>query len=96
MPGENIYTESEIVAGCLKKDRKFQEALYKKHSRIMYGICLAYARDRASAQDMLQEGFIKVFTPSLPKRRGWGMSSFCYILFISFLEYWIFYGPINV
>jgi len=61
MPGENIYTETDIVAGCLKKDRKFQEALYKKYSRAMYGICLAYAKDRASAQDMLQEGFIKVF-----------------------------------
>jgi RNA polymerase sigma-70 factor (ECF subfamily) len=27
----------------------------------MYGICLSYAGDRAMAQDMLQESFIKIF-----------------------------------
>jgi RNA polymerase sigma factor (sigma-70 family) len=29
---------------------------------LLYGICLRYASDRFEAQDMLQEGFIKVFS----------------------------------
>lgn len=58
--GEN-YTDKELVEGCLKNDRKFQEMLYRKYARKMYGICLSYTNDRDSAQDILQDGFIKVF-----------------------------------
>ena len=37
------------------------EALYKKYASTMFGICLRYAVDTPQAEDMLQEGFIKVF-----------------------------------
>lgn len=56
-----LLTDDELVKGCLRKDRKFQELLYKKFSKTMYQICLSYAKDRDGAQDILQEGFIKVF-----------------------------------
>lgn len=35
--------------------------LYRTHAPTMYAICLGYAKDRASAQDILQEAFVKVF-----------------------------------
>ena len=38
-----------------------QEALYSRFSPRMYAVCLRYAGNSEEAQDILQEGFIKVF-----------------------------------
>ena len=35
--------------------------LYKRFSAAMYGICLQYASSEEDAQDIMQEGFVKVF-----------------------------------
>jgi RNA polymerase sigma factor (sigma-70 family) len=51
-----------LVEGCKKGDRYAQEQLYKKLSSKMYGVCLRYARDNFEAEDILQNGFIKVFS----------------------------------
>jgi RNA polymerase sigma factor (sigma-70 family) len=55
-------TENELIAGCIRQDRSCQEALYKRFYGKMMGVCLRYAKNRDEAGDMLQEGFIKVFT----------------------------------
>ncbi|HSH52623.1 MAG TPA: sigma-70 family RNA polymerase sigma factor [Bacteroidales bacterium] len=57
----DLYSEEEILKGCRKNKRQYQEILYRKYAKKMYGICLSYAGDRALAQDMLQESFIKIF-----------------------------------
>jgi len=57
----DLYSEEEILKGCKKNKRNFQEILYRKYARKMYGICLSYAGDRDLAQDILQESFIKIF-----------------------------------
>lgn len=57
----NIMNEEQIVAGCKKQDRMAQKALYEQYSRVLFGICLRYCQDTDSAQDLLQDGFIKVF-----------------------------------
>ncbi len=54
-------TEKELIAGCVEKVQRFQEELYNRYSGRMYAVCLRYARHGMEAQDMLQEGFIKVF-----------------------------------
>ena len=46
----------------LKGDSKSQELLYKYFAPKMYGICLRFAGNQMEADDILQEGFIKVFT----------------------------------
>lgn len=51
-----------IIDGCLKRDRKTQKELYNRYAPLFYSICLRYAKDRAEADDMLQEGFLKIFT----------------------------------
>lgn len=61
MVKKESYTDNEIIAGCVNGKRHFQEILYRKYARKMYGICLGYAGQRPLAQDMLQEAFIKVF-----------------------------------
>ena len=57
---QNI-SESDLLAGCLAGDRRFQEMLYQRYSGKMYAVCLRYAANTDDAQDLLQEGFIKVF-----------------------------------
>ncbi len=54
-------TERELVEGCQREDRRAQEMLYGRFSRRMYAVCLRYARHQLEAQDLLQEGFIRVF-----------------------------------
>jgi RNA polymerase sigma-70 factor (ECF subfamily) len=61
MGQQELYSDLELVQGCKKNKRKYQELLYRKYAKKMYGICLSYAKDRTMAQDMLQDGFVKVF-----------------------------------
>lgn len=55
-------TEELIISGCLHKDPSAQRELYNRYSPKMLSVCYRYALNREDAEDMLQEGFIKVFT----------------------------------
>ena len=50
-----------MLAGCLKNNAAAQEALYNRFSPRMLGVCYRFGKNREDAEDMLQEGFIKVF-----------------------------------
>ena len=50
-----------LLKGCKRGRPKSQEALYQRFASAMYGICLQYASNEEDAQDILQDGFIKVF-----------------------------------
>lgn len=54
-------TDEQLVAGCLKGDTIAQKALYQTYAGKMMSICMRYAPDREQAQDILQDGFVKVF-----------------------------------
>jgi RNA polymerase sigma-70 factor (ECF subfamily) len=56
-----LLNNNDIIAGCVKKDRNAQKSLYEKYAAKMFGFCLRYSNSRADAQDLLQDGFIKVF-----------------------------------
>lgn len=55
-------TEELMLAGCLSNNAASQEALYNRFSPRMLGVCYRFAKNREDAEDMLQEGFIKVFS----------------------------------
>jgi RNA polymerase sigma factor (sigma-70 family) len=55
-------TEEYIIAGCLHKEPSAQRELYTRFSPKMLAVCYRFAQSREDAEDMLQEGFIKVFT----------------------------------
>lgn len=55
-------TEDAILKGCLENDATAQRELYNKFSPKMLSVCYRFAHNREDAEDMLQEGFIKVFT----------------------------------
>jgi RNA polymerase sigma-70 factor (ECF subfamily) len=54
--------EQQLIEGCRKGNRLAQKELYNTYSRKMMGVCLRYVSDRETARDILQEGFVKVFT----------------------------------
>ncbi len=56
-----MLTEQELIEGCRKKDRAAQRALYDRYCRKMMVLCLRYSKTTAEAEDILQEGFVKVF-----------------------------------
>lgn len=57
-----MFTENEILDGCIKNNRKMQKILYDKYAAKFYALCLRYVHDKAEADDILQEGFLKIFT----------------------------------
>lgn len=61
MTGNQNIPDTDLIQGCLTGDRKMQEELYSRFSPKMYAVCLRYATNAEEAQDLLQEGFIKIF-----------------------------------
>lgn len=56
-----MLNEQELIDGCRKGNRSFQKALYDFYCRKMMAVCMRYSRTTAEAEDILQEGFVKVF-----------------------------------
>ncbi|HOA39662.1 MAG TPA: sigma-70 family RNA polymerase sigma factor [Flavihumibacter sp.] len=54
-------TEEVLLQGCLQNQPKAQKELYLRYSAKMLSVCYRFAHNREDAEDMLQEGFIKVF-----------------------------------
>ena len=54
-------TIEQMLSGCIANNAAAQEALYHRFSPKMLGVCYRFAKNREDAEDMLQEGFIKVF-----------------------------------
>jgi len=60
----NVEKEEElriIIEGCIRNDRKAQEKLFKLFYGKMFSVCMRYTVDHDSAQEILQDGFIKIF-----------------------------------
>lgn len=55
-------TEEAILQGCLRNDAVAQKELYNRFSPKMLAVCYRFGHNREDAEDMLQEGFIKVFS----------------------------------
>ncbi|MEO6962012.1 MAG: sigma-70 family RNA polymerase sigma factor [Puia sp.] len=58
---EVLMTEEAILQGCLKNHAAAQRELYQRYSPKMLAVCFRFAHNREDAEDMLQDGFIKVF-----------------------------------
>lgn len=56
------YTEQEIISGCLKGKRKFQELLYRQYYGFGLSVSLRYAPGREDALEILNDSFFKVFS----------------------------------
>jgi len=59
---DNHIEIERLIRGCLKNDRKCQKALYKMFYAYGMSICIRYSHDRDEAVEILNEGFMKIFT----------------------------------
>ena len=66
-----MVPDQEILEGCKSGERKAFGLLYKKYASTMLAICMRYCKHREEAEDILHEGFIKVFS-NIGKFRGEG------------------------
>jgi len=55
------FSEENLIKGCQKGQRTYQQALYDKYADGMYLVALRYSKMQQEAEDILQEAFIKVF-----------------------------------
>ncbi|MFY0644711.1 MAG: sigma-70 family RNA polymerase sigma factor [Bacteroidia bacterium] len=53
-------TEQQLIEGCLKKDRRCQNALYKKYYPLLSSIALRYCSSREDANEQINFSFLKV------------------------------------
>ncbi len=51
----------KIIKECAAGNTKAQGALFKKYAKVLYAVCLRYTKDQTAAEDVLHEGFIKIF-----------------------------------
>jgi len=58
----SINFNHEFLTACISGDVQRQRQLYDTFAPTMFSICLRYANDYHQAEDILQEGFIKVFS----------------------------------
>lgn len=59
---ESVTDLEDIIKGCQKNDRRAQQALYVRFAPVMLGVAARYSSNRAEAEDILQDAFLKVFT----------------------------------
>jgi len=71
LKSNHTLTDSDLIQGSIEGDRQIQKTLYSRFAPKMYSVCLRYSGNAEDAQDLLQEGFIKVFK-NLNKFRGDG------------------------
>ena len=51
----------QLIRKCKKNDTKAQSELYKLFSAKLFALCLKYSRNRAEAEDNLQDAFVTIF-----------------------------------
>ncbi|MCO5235000.1 MAG: RNA polymerase sigma factor [Chitinophagaceae bacterium] len=56
-----MIDDQQLVKDCLRGKTAAQQQLYDLYAGQMLGICYRYTKSLADAEDVLQDGFVKVF-----------------------------------
>lgn len=51
----------QLLKDCLKQRPEAQQMLYEHFAPLMLGLCFRYTKSMSDAEEVLQEGFVKVF-----------------------------------
>ena len=54
--------DSQLIDACKKGDRASQKILFDRLAPRMFPLCIRYVKDKSLAEDILQDGFITLFT----------------------------------
>ena len=52
----------QLIKSCIEGNRASQKALYDRLASRMFPLCIRYLGDREAAEDVLQDGFVTLFT----------------------------------
>lgn len=58
---KGTLSNSDLIEGCIRNDRRAQQQLYKLYCGAMMNLCLTYTKNEEDAIEVLQDGFLKVF-----------------------------------
>lgn len=73
----------KLVAGCLKNDRKSQRDLYNLFAPTMLGVCCRYTRTKEEAEDVMIDGFLRVFQKIENYRHECSLSAWIYAIMVN-------------
>jgi len=59
---KGISDEEQLIAGCKEGKPWAQKKLFEQYASVMLSVCVRYVPNRETARDILQDGFIKIFT----------------------------------
>lgn len=76
-------TLEQIIDGCRSGDMEARRELYERYCDIMFGVVRRYVRDVASAEDMLHDGFVTVFTRIGDFRGEGSFEGWCRRIFVN-------------
>ena len=54
--------EQLLIAGCKRGESWARKEVYELYAPAMMSVCMRYVNNRETARDLLQDGFIKIFT----------------------------------
>lgn len=54
-------TSAELIQGCVEQNRRAQRELFYSYSKQLMAVAMRYTRDEATAKDVVQESFIKIY-----------------------------------
>lgn len=56
-----MLSDHDIIKGCLEGKAEAQKKLYERYAPKLWPVCLRYAKNQMSAEDIMQEGFIRIY-----------------------------------
>ena len=59
---KGLSDEEQLIAGCKEGKSWAQKEIFERYSSVMLSVCVRYVTDRETARDILQDGFIKLYT----------------------------------
>ena len=80
---KKFESDKELIEGCLKQDRLCQKALYEKFKLNMMGVCMRYTNSKEEAEDILVEGFMKVFSSLQNYRYECSLKTWIYTIMVN-------------
>ena len=57
-----LLSEHELIKGCIEQNPHTQRMLFEQYAGKFMSVCLRYSIDSMEAEDMLQEGFVRIFS----------------------------------
>jgi RNA polymerase sigma-70 factor (ECF subfamily) len=56
-----MKSDDQLIRECIDGKRKAYSQLFQQYAPVMLGVCMRYCKNRIDAEDVMQDGFIKVF-----------------------------------